>query len=80
MSENGSSRPGPTFVILRLLATGHWEYLGEFARKPGRPARAARRSAIVEATRGKARSGEVHAAILRGEWRVAQNGGSSRVR
>jgi hypothetical protein len=34
-------------------------------------ARAARAQAILDATKGKATPGEVYAAVLRSEWRVA---------
>jgi hypothetical protein len=34
-------------------------------------ARAARSRAILDATEGKAKGGEVYAAVLRSEWRVA---------
>jgi hypothetical protein len=61
----------PGFVVLREARDGCWELLGEFARTPGRTARAARTEAILEATDGKARAGEAYAAVLRSEWRVA---------
>lgn len=35
-------------------------------------AQAARTLAIMDATDGKARAGEIYAAVLRGEWLVAQ--------
>jgi hypothetical protein len=35
--------------------------------------RAARSQAILDATRGKAKAGEVYAAVLRSEWRIALN-------
>jgi hypothetical protein len=34
-------------------------------------ARAARSQAILDATKGKAKAGDVYAAVLRSEWRVA---------
>ena len=61
----------PGFVVLRQVGEGRWEYLGEVPRKRGLPARAARTQAILEATNGAARAGEVYAAVLRSEWRVA---------
>jgi hypothetical protein len=64
-----SSRPG--FVVLRQVGEGRWELLGEFERKAGMTARAARSQAILDATDGKAKAGEVYAAVLRSEWRVA---------
>jgi hypothetical protein len=58
-------------VVLREVAEGEWQLLGEVPRKRGLPARAARTEAILDATNGAARAGEVYAAVLRSEWRVA---------
>jgi hypothetical protein len=69
MKRKQTSAPG--FVILRLMPDGRWQMLGEVRRKRGLTARAARSQAILEATEGKARAGEVYAAILRSEWRIA---------
>jgi hypothetical protein len=63
----------PGFVVLRQLENGRWELLGEVERKRGLPARAARTQAILDATGGEARAGEVYAAVLRSEWRVAMD-------
>jgi hypothetical protein len=63
----------PGFVVLHELPDGRWELLGEVPRRRGLPARAARSRAIVEATGGKAKAGEVYAAVLRSEWRIAQD-------
>lgn len=63
------SKPG--FVVLRQVGEGRWKLLGEFDRKAGLSARAARSQAIADATNGKAKAGEVYAAVLRSEWRVA---------
>jgi hypothetical protein len=62
---------GPGFVVLRHVGDSDWELLGEVQRKRGLPARAARSQAILDATDGAARPGEVYAAILRSEWRVS---------
>lgn len=62
---------GPGFVVLRQTARDQWQLLGEFSRKRGVSARAARTQAILDATAGAARRGEVYAAVLRSEWRVA---------
>lgn len=68
------SKPAaPAFVVLRQLEDGKWEFLGEVPRKRGLPARAARTQAILDATRGKAKRGEVYAAVLRSEWRVGMD-------
>jgi hypothetical protein len=61
----------PGFVVLRLVAGARWELLGEVPRRRGLPARAARTQAILDATGSAATSGEVYAAVLRSEWRVA---------
>jgi hypothetical protein len=47
--------------------------LGEVQRRRGLPARAARTRAILDATHGNAKAGEVYAAVLRSEWRIAQD-------
>ena len=67
--RQAASAPG--FVVLHEVATGRWELLGEFVRKPGMTARAARARAVLDATDGKAKAGEIYAAVLRSEWRVA---------
>ena len=64
---------GPAFVVLRQVEDGTWEFLGEVPRKRGLPARAARTQAILDATSGTAKTTEVYAAVLRSEWRVAQD-------
>jgi hypothetical protein len=68
-SEQRSAAPG--FVVLRQTGEGRWNLLGEVERKPGMTARAARSQAILDATKGKAKAGDVYAAVLRSEWRVA---------
>jgi hypothetical protein len=65
------SRPG--FVVLRRVDEDRWELLGEFERKLGLTARAARSQAILEATGGRARAGGDYAAVLRSEWRIARD-------
>jgi hypothetical protein len=61
----------PGFVVLQQIGKDDWQLLGEVPRKRGLPARAARRQAILDATKGAAKNGEVYAAILRSEWRIA---------
>jgi hypothetical protein len=63
----------PGFVVLRDRGNGKWELLGEVPRKRGLPARAARAQAILDATGGTAKSGENYAAVLRSEWKIAQD-------
>ena len=69
MGERKGSAPG--FVVLRHVGGDEWRSLGEVDRRRGLPARAARSQAILDATGGVARAGEVYAAILRSEWRVS---------
>jgi hypothetical protein len=71
MSKSEHRPAAPGFVVLRQIGEGRWELLGEVERKPGMTARAARSRAILDATQGTAKAGEVYAAVLRSEWRVA---------
>jgi hypothetical protein len=57
--------------VLRQVGENRWELVGEAARRPGLTARAARGQAVADATGAKAKPGEVYAAVLRSEWRVA---------
>ena len=72
MPEMPSKPSRPSFVVLRETTDGAWHLLGEVQRKPGLTAQAARTQAIFEATGGRAKAGEVYAAVLASEWRVAQ--------
>lgn len=67
----GDKPSAPGFVVLRQVGEDTWELLGEVPRKRGLPARAARTQAILDATSGAASSGDVYAAVLRSEWRIA---------
>jgi hypothetical protein len=72
--DTTEKRPAaPGFVVLREVANGQWQLLGEVRRKRGLQPRAARSQAILEATNGAARAGEVYAAVLRSEWRIAMD-------
>jgi hypothetical protein len=62
----------PAFVVLKKVGE-RWEVLGEIPRRRGLPARAARTQAILDATGGEAKAGETYAAVLRSEWRLAQD-------
>jgi len=73
MNTEAQEPSPPGFVVLRELSHGQWQLLGEVARRRGLPARAARSQAIVDATRGEAKAGEVYAAVLRSEWRIAMD-------
>ena len=68
-----AKRTAPGFVVLRQESEARWELLGEVPRKRGLPARRARTQAILDATNGTAKSGEVYAAVLRSEWRIAMD-------
>jgi hypothetical protein len=72
MTKTQTKPRPPGFVVLRQTPAGHWRVLGEVRRKPGLTAQAARTAAIMEATEGKAKAGEIYAAVLRSEWRIAQ--------
>lgn len=61
----------PGFVVFRRVSDDQWQLVGEAARRPGQTARKARAQAIQDATGGKAAAGEVYAAVLRSEWRIA---------
>jgi len=71
---NAKGKPSaPGYVVLYQMPNGDWQMLGEVPRKRGLTARAARSQAILDATRGAARAGQVYAAILRSEWRLAMD-------
>lgn len=67
--QRATSRPG--YVVLRQVRAGQWRLVGEAERRPGKTAREARAQAIMDATGGTAKAGEVYAAVLRSEWRIA---------
>lgn len=67
--DRGAAKPG--YFVFRLIREGEWRLVGEADRRPGHTARAARAQAIQDATGGRAKEGEVYAAVLRSEWRIA---------
>lgn len=67
----GETRRAPGYVVLRQVDQDQWQLVGEADRRPGQPARKAREQAVLDATGGKAETGEVYAAVLRSEWRIA---------
>ena len=74
MTDHGEAKPSaPGFVVLRELQDGRWKLLGEVPRRRGLAARAARSRAILDATSDAAKAGEVYAAVLLSEWRVAKD-------
>jgi hypothetical protein len=72
LKEKGTSPSRSGYVVLRHDGKAHWRLIGEAERKPGMTARAARLQAIQDATGGTVKEGEVYAAILRSEWRIAR--------
>jgi hypothetical protein len=64
-----AARPG--YFVFHQIREGDWRLVGEADRVPGHTARAARARAIRDATGGKAKDGEIYAAVLRSEWRIA---------
>jgi hypothetical protein len=68
------SRPArrkPSYVVFRQVGPDRWQLVGEAERRPGLPARKARAQAIADATGGTPGPGEVYAAVLSSEWRIA---------
>ena len=63
------SKPG--YVVFREVSAGRWDLVGEAERRPGLTAKKARAQAIEDAIAGKAKEGEVYAAVLKSEWRIA---------
>ena len=57
--------------MFRRVGEDRWQLIGEVARRPGLTARKARAQAIAEAVGGDPGPGEVYAAVLRSEWRIA---------
>ena len=72
-NTRGKQGRAPGYVVLRQIQNGQWQMLGEVPRKRGLTARAARSQAILDATKGTAKAGEVYVAILRSEWRIAMD-------
>jgi len=67
----GTTPPAPGFYVFRRIGDDRWQLIGEAARRPGLPARKARAQAIADAVGGEPGPGEVYAAVLRSEWRIA---------
>ena len=55
------------FYVFRRVGEDRWQLIGEVARRPGLTARKAR-----DAAGGEPGAGEVYAAVLRSEWRIAR--------
>jgi hypothetical protein len=71
MAETKRAASAPGYVVLRQVSQDQWQFVGEADRQPGQTARKARAQAILAATGGNAEAGEVYAAVLRSEWRIA---------
>lgn len=69
MPASAAGKPG--FVVFRRDVGERWELVGEVARPTGLSARRARAQAIRDAVGREPRPGEVYAAVLRSEWRIA---------
>jgi len=68
VAESAAAKPG--FVVFRQDGE-RWQLVGEAARRPGLPAARARAQAVRDAVGREPRPGEVYAAVLRSEWRIA---------
>ena len=69
MADTKPSAPG--FYVFRRVGEDRWRLIGEAARRPGLTARKARAQAIADVAGGERGAGEVYAAVLRSEWRIA---------
>lgn len=72
MAETGEIAPSAGgYVVLREVAPGQWQLIGDVDRRPGLPARRARVQAVSDAG-GSVEDGSAYAAVPRSEWRVAR--------
>jgi hypothetical protein len=69
VADTTPSAPG--FYVFRRVGEDRWQLIGEAARRPGLTARKARAHAIADVAGGEPGPGEVYAAVLRSEWRIA---------
>jgi hypothetical protein len=74
VADTTPSAPG--FYVFRRVGEDRWQLIGwqligEAARRPGLTARKARAQAIADAVGAEPGPGEVYAAVLRSEWRIA---------
>jgi hypothetical protein len=60
------------YVVLCEAGGGHWVIVGDVDRRPGLTARRSRVQAVTDAIGREPAKGEVYAALLRSEWRVAR--------
>jgi hypothetical protein len=58
---------GGAYVVLQQVG-GDWRVLGEFARRPGLPARKSRAQAVRDALGREPERDEVFAVLPRSEW------------
>jgi len=63
-------KPRPAYVVLREVADGTWQMVGEVDRRPGLPARRGRAKAAEDALGRPPAEGERLAVLPRSEWRV----------
>jgi hypothetical protein len=71
MPEVRPTTGAPGFYVFRRVGDDRWQLIGEARRRPGLTARKARAQAIADAVGGEPGPGEVYAAVLRSEWRIA---------
>ena len=71
MPEVRPSTGAPGFYVFRRVGEDRWQLIGEAARRPGLTARRARAQAIADVAGDEPGSGQVYAAVLRSEWRIA---------
>jgi len=71
MPEVRPTARAPGFYVFRRVGEDRWQLIGEAPRRPGLTARKARARAIADAVGGEPAPGEVYAAVLRSEWRIA---------
>jgi hypothetical protein len=60
-------------VVFQRVGENDWRVVGETARRPGMPARAARAQAIRDAIGREPFTNEAFAVLQRSEWRNALN-------
>ena len=73
MASGEARTPGAGgYVVLRKIAAGRWEVVGDVDRRPGLTARNSRVQAVSDAIGREPAEGEVYAALPRSERRLAR--------
>jgi hypothetical protein len=60
----------PSYVVLRQVREGRFELVREVERRPGRPAKASRGDAVLDAVGREPADGEIHVGLPSSEWRL----------